>query len=69
LTEEHFNSLLEIYNKYKLVIDYQNAQWGLADCIDKLKEPKIPVVDGKKDLYQIRNKKLLEEKLKHKNVT
>jgi DNA primase len=69
LTEEHFNSLLEIYNKYKMIIDYQNAQWGLTDCIDKLKEPEIPVVDGKKDLHQIRNRKLLEEKLKHKNVT
>jgi hypothetical protein len=52
-----------------MIIDYQNAQWGLTDCIDKLKEPEIPVVDGKKDLHQIRNRKLLEEKLKHKNVT
>jgi DNA primase len=69
LTEEYFNNLLEIYNRYKLIIDYQNAQWGLMDCIDKLKEPDIPTVDGKKDLHQIRNKKLLEEKLKHKNVT
>jgi uncharacterized membrane protein YcaP (DUF421 family) len=39
------------------------------DCIDRLKEPKVPIVDGKVDLRELKNKKLQEERLKHKNIT
>lgn len=72
LTEEYFNNLLEIYNYYKNIIqgiESQQAQWGLLDCIDRLKQPKVNSVDGKIDLLQLKNKKLQEERFKHKNIT
>jgi DNA primase len=70
LSEEHFNNLLDICNRYKsLITDEDVARWVLMDCIDRLKEPKVPVVDGKIDLRELKNKKLNEERLKHKNIT
>jgi hypothetical protein len=69
LSEEHFNNLLDICSRYKELIIIKNAQWGLMDCIDRLKEPKVPIVDGKVDLRELKNKKLQEERLKHKNIT
>jgi DNA primase len=70
LSEEYFNNLVDICNYHKgLIPDYDSAKWGLKDCIDRLQAPKVSVVDGKVDLRELKNRKLQEERLKHKNVT
>jgi DNA primase len=73
LSEEHFQALLHIRDQYGEMVTrdvgIEQARKGLQDCVKRLKEPRVSTVDGKVDLLQLKNKKLQEERLKHKNFT